>query len=55
VTQIPINATKFCASHSVIEIPILGNFGVWCYFWEYLATSGAKCDIIFLLGNPNFL
>ena len=24
-------------------------------FWGYLATSGAKSDIIFLLGDPDFL
>jgi len=38
-----------------MEIPILGYFGVWGYFWGYLATSGAKCDAIFLLGEPDFL
>ena len=24
-------------------------------FWGYLATSGAKSDVIFLLGDPDFL
>jgi len=24
-------------------------------FWGYLATSGAKSDVIFLLGNSDFL
>jgi len=27
-------------------------FGVWGYFW---ATSGAKSDVVFLLGDPDFL
>jgi len=39
----------------VIKIPILGYYGVWSYFWGYLATSDAKSDVIFLLGDPNFL
>jgi len=30
--------------------------GVWGYILVgYLATSGAKSDVIFLLGDPNFL
>jgi len=33
----------------------MGHFGVWGYFWGYLATSGAKSDVIFLLGKPDFL
>jgi len=35
----------------VIEIPILGYLGVW----GYLATSGVKSDVIFLLSDSNFL
>ena len=38
-------------SRLVIEIPILGYLGVW----GYIATSGAKSDVIFLLGDPDFL
>jgi len=38
----------------VIEIPILGTLGLWG-FLGYLATSGAKSDVIFLLGDPDFL
>jgi len=29
----------------------LGVFG----FWGYLATSDAKCDVMFLLSDPDFL
>jgi len=25
------------------------------YFWGYLATSSPKYDVIFLLGDPDFL
>jgi len=35
----------------VIWLPILGYLGVWDYFWGYSATSGAKSDVIFLLGD----
>jgi len=42
-------------SRLVIEIPILGHFGVLGVFWGYVATSSAKSDVIFLLGDPNFL
>jgi len=38
-------------SRLVIEIPILGYLRVW----GYVATSGAKSDVIFLLGDPDFL
>ena len=41
-------------SRLVIEIPILGYLG-FGGFWGYLATSGAKSDVIFLLGDPDFL
>jgi len=34
---------------------IFGYLGVWSYFWGYLATSGAKSDVIFLLSDPKFL
>jgi len=37
----------------VIEIPIFGYFGVWSL--RYIATPVAKADIIFLLGDPEFL
>ena len=41
-------------SRLVIEIPILGYLGV--FLGEgYLATSGAKSDVIFLLSDPDFL
>jgi len=30
-------------------------FGIWDYFGGYLATVGAKSDVIFLLGDPHFL
>jgi len=38
----------------VIKIPILGYLG-FLEFLGYLATSGAKSDVIFLLSDPNFL
>ena len=41
-------------SRLVIEIPILGYFGVF-EVWGYLATSGEKSDVILLLSNPDFL
>ena len=41
-------------SRLVIEIPIFGYLEVWG-FWGYLATSDAKSDVIFLLGDPDFL
>ena len=41
-------------SRLVIEIPILGYLGV-LGFWGYVATSGAKSDLGFLLGDPDFL
>ena len=43
--------------HSIacIWFPILDTkLGFW-ELWGYLATSGAKSDVIFLLGDPNFL
>jgi len=30
----------------------LGYFGVLSYFWGYLATSGAKCEVIFCSATP---
>ena len=33
----------------------MGYLGVLWGFGGYLATSGAKSDIIFLLGDPDFL
>jgi len=41
-------------SRLVIEIPILAIWGFWV-FLGYLATSSAKSDVIFLLGDPDFL
>jgi len=38
----------------VIEILVLGYFGFGILL-GYLATSGAEDDIIFLLGNPDFI
>jgi len=33
-----------------------GEFGVWDYFWGiYIATFGAKSDVIFFLDDPDFL
>jgi len=43
---------KLRAYRFVIEIPILSYLG---FFGGYLATSGAKYDVIFLLGDPDFL
>ena len=43
-------------SRVVIEIPILGYLGVLGEgVWGYLATSDAKSDVIFLLGDPDFV
>jgi len=33
---------------------ILRYFGVWGYFWGYLATSGANSDVTFLLNDVDF-
>ena len=33
-------------------VRLFGGLGL---FLEYLATSDARFDVIFLLGNPNFL
>jgi len=33
---------------------VLGLFGIFLGV-EYLGTSGAKSDVIFLLGDPDFL
>ena len=41
-------------SRVVIEIPIFCYLGVLSFF-GYLATSDAKSDVIFLLGDPDFL
>ena len=38
----------------VIEFPIFGYLG-FLGFWGYLATSDAKSDVMFLLGDPDFL
>jgi len=42
-------------SRLVIEIPILCYLRLWGRGLGYLATSGAKSDVGFLLGNPDFL
>jgi len=35
--------------------PYFGLFGGFGFFGGYLATSGAKSDVVFLLSDPDFL
>jgi len=41
-------------SRLVLEIPF---WGIWGFsgFWEYLAASDTKSDVVLLLGDPDFL
>ena len=48
------NFVPILLSYRDTEIPILGYLG-FGGFWGYLATSGAKSDVIFLLADPDFL
>jgi len=50
--RFPITATKFRAY--LVELSRSPFWAIWG-FWGYVATSDAKSDVKFLLGNPNFL
>jgi len=52
------NAREQAASLTVRDNRLaryFGLFGSLGLLWEHLATSGAKSDVIFLLGDPDFL
>ena len=50
-----VNKLHRSRSETIGSHTILGDLGVWSCFWGYLATPAAKPDVIFLLGDHDFL
>jgi len=55
VTRFPIRAVKFCAYLASFSRSHFGLFWSLGLLLGYLASSGTKPDITFLLGDPDFL